>query len=175
MEKFCFVDFSNQNILDKKLISLKARPRLDIKCIKYIYESDEPFSIVFDVNTKKKEDDFVFGIGVFNSEGIQCYGTNTFIEDFKSLSISGKGKVKVHVPALNLINGTYFLNVAVHKRDGYPFDYHHFQYTFKVTSSEKDVGIARIPHNWEFSKNIKLEKTKYQKGKEDKKVPAAAK
>jgi len=125
---------------------------------KYIYTSDESFSIEFDVNAKIEEDDFVFGIGIFNTEGVQCYGTNTFIEDFKSRSISGKGKIKINVPALNLINGSYFLNVAVHKRDGYPFDYHHFQYTFRVTSTYKDVGITRIPHNWEFSDNIKLQK-----------------
>jgi ABC-2 type transport system ATP-binding protein/lipopolysaccharide transport system ATP-binding protein len=125
---------------------------------KYIYESDEPFSIEFDVNARVKENDFVFGIGIFNTEGVQCYGTNTFIEDFKSKSISGKGKIKINVPALNLINGSYFLDVAVHKRDGYPFDYHHFLYTFKVTSTYKDVGITRIPHNWEFSNNIKLRK-----------------
>jgi len=48
--------------------------------------------------------------------------------------------------------------VAVHKRDGYPFDYHHFQYSFKVTSTHRDVGVVRIPHQWEFSHNIELEK-----------------
>lgn len=125
---------------------------------KYIYEADEPFIIEFDVHAEKPEADFVFGMGIFNTEGISCYGTNTLIEDFKSLDISGKGKIKIHVPALNLVNGTYYLDVAVHKRDGYPFDYHHFQYTFRVTSSYKDVGILRVPHTWEFSDNIKLEK-----------------
>ncbi|NIM14216.1 MAG: ATP-binding cassette domain-containing protein [Candidatus Aminicenantes bacterium] len=125
---------------------------------KYIFESDESFAIEFDVFAREPEEDFVFGIGIYNSEGIQCYGTNTFIEDYKSKRISGRGKVKVHAPELNLVNGTYFLDVAVHKRDGYPFDYHHFQYTFKVTSTHKDVGVVRIPHQWEFSHNIKLEK-----------------
>ena len=125
---------------------------------KYIYDADESFTIEFDVHAEKQETDFVFGIGIFNTEGISCYGTNTLIEDFKSLDISGKGKIKIHVPALNLVNGTYYLDVAVHKRDGYPFDYHHFQYTFRVTSSYKDVGILRVPHTWEFSDNIKLEK-----------------
>jgi ABC-type polysaccharide/polyol phosphate transport system ATPase subunit len=125
---------------------------------KYIYEADEPFSIEFEVEAHRPEEDFVFGIGIFNSEGISCYGTNTMIDDFKSLGISGQGRIKIHIPALNLINGSYFLNVAVHKRDGYPFDYHHFQYTFKVTSNHHDVGIARIPHEWEFSPNIELEK-----------------
>lgn len=124
---------------------------------KYIYESDEPFSIEFDVEAKREEDDFVFGLGVFNSEGVNCYGTNTFMEDMKSKSIKGKGKVKINVPALNLVNGSYFLDLAVHKRDGYPFDYHHFQYTFKVTSTHRDVGIVRINHQWNFPENIQFE------------------
>ena len=66
--------------------------------------------------------------------------------------------MRLVVPSLGLVNGTYFLDVAVHKRDGYPFDYHHFQYTFRVTSSHRDVGIARIPHRWEFSDNIRPDK-----------------
>lgn len=134
-----------------KMIDKKGRE-------KYIYEADEPFSIEFDVNAKIEEKDFVFGIGIFNSEGILCYGSNTHIEDYKSSLIKGKGKIKINVKALHLINGTYFLDVAVHKRDGYPFDYHHFQYTFRVTSVCRDVGITRIHHDWEFSNNIRLKK-----------------
>lgn len=124
---------------------------------KYIYETNEPFSIEFNVQAHKHEDDFVFGLGILNTEGVSCYGTNTLIEDFQSIAISGTGKVKISIPALNLIDGAYFLDVAVHKRDGFPFDYHHFQYTFRVTSSHRDVGIARINHHWEFSDNIKFE------------------
>ncbi|MCK4763208.1 MAG: ABC transporter ATP-binding protein [Candidatus Aminicenantes bacterium] len=125
---------------------------------KYIYESDEPFTIEFDVDAKQQEKDFVFGVGIYNSEGTLCYGSNTHIEDYKAALIEGKGKVKIHVQALHLINGTYFLDAAVHKRDGYPFDYHHFQYTFRVTSTFRDVGISRVYHDWEFSKNIRLQK-----------------
>lgn len=123
---------------------------------KYIFEADEPLSIEFDVQAKREETDFVFGIGIYNSEGICVYGSNTLLENYLSQSISGSGRVKVHVPALQLINGTYFLDVAVHKRDGFPFDYHHFQYTFRVTSIHRDVGVARVDHRWEFSPNIQL-------------------
>ncbi len=125
---------------------------------KYIFEQNEPFTIEFNVNSKIEEKDFVFGIGIFNTEGIQCYGSNTLIEDFKSQSIKGKGKIRINISNINLVNGTYFFDLAVHKRDGYPFDYHHFQYTFKITSIYRDVGIARISHEWEFSKNIKIHK-----------------
>ncbi len=121
---------------------------------KYIFQSDEPLLIQFDVEARAAESDFVFGIGVFNGEGINCYGSNTLLENYAARQIRGKGKVRLAVPALGLVNGTYFLDIAVHKRDGYPFDYHHFQYSFHVTSSHRDVGIARIPHRWEFSDNI---------------------
>lgn len=123
---------------------------------KYVFYYDEPLTIEFDVNAKKKEKDFVFGLGIINPEGVNCYGSNTQIENFKSNEISGKGKVRIKIPALNLVNGTYFLNLAVHKRDGFPFDYHHFLYTFKVMSTHRDIGIARVSHEWDFSDNIKL-------------------
>jgi len=129
---------------------------------KYIFEADEPLAIQFDVEAHSAESDFVFGIGVYNGEGISCYGSNTLLENFNAEQIQGKGKVRLTVPALGLVNGTYFLDIAVHKRDGYPFDYHHFQYSFRVTSSHHDVGIARILHNWEFSDNIVFKKNENQ-------------
>ncbi len=125
---------------------------------KYIFQVDEPLAIQFDVEAHSAESDFVFGIGVFNGEGISCYGSNTLLENYSARQIQGKGNVRLTVPALGLVNGTYFLDIAVHKRDGYPFDYHHFQYSFKVVSSHRDVGIARIPHRWEFSDNISFTK-----------------
>jgi ABC-2 type transport system ATP-binding protein/lipopolysaccharide transport system ATP-binding protein len=125
---------------------------------KYIYQADEPLAIEFDVAATAEQDDFVFGIGVFNSEGIQVYGSNTLLENLVSRSLAGSGRVRLEIPALGLVNGTYFLDIAAHKRDGYPFDYHHFQYTFRVTSSHRDVGIARIPHRWQFSGGISFNK-----------------
>jgi len=127
---------------------------------KYVFAFDEPLTIEFDVKSEKKEKDFVFGLAVLNSEGVNCYGSNTHIENLKSREMEGEGRVKISIPAFNLVNGTYFLNLAVHKRDGFPFDYHHFMYTFKVTSIHRDIGIARVEHHWDFSDNITFIKGK---------------
>jgi hypothetical protein len=54
----------------------------------------------------------------------------------------------------SVVEGTYKLDVAVHKRDGAPYDYHRLLYTFRVKSRVKDVGIYRPRHRWEFSPNI---------------------
>jgi hypothetical protein len=58
--------------------------------------------------------------------------------------------------SLGLVEGTYKLDVAVHRRDGYPYDYHRLLHTFRVKSRTKDVGIFRPPHRWTFSPNVRL-------------------
>ena len=55
----------------------------------------------------------------------------------------GDGQVTLVIDSLDLVEGTYKLDVAVHKRDGYPYDYHRLLYTFRVKSRTKDVGIYR--------------------------------
>jgi hypothetical protein len=55
------------------------------------------------------------------------------------------------IESLDLVDGTYKLDVAVHRRDGYPYDYHRLRYTFRVKSRSRDVGIYRPRHAWRFN------------------------
>ncbi len=123
---------------------------------KHVFHPEEGMVIEMEVVAREPLKDFVFGIGIFNSQGISCYGTNTDLEDFEPLSISGGGKVTCRIERLSLINGTYYLDVAAHKRDGYPYDYHRSLYSFLVSSTLRDVGIARLPHAWKFTPKIKI-------------------
>ena len=47
---------------------------------------------------KPGEADFVFGIGLFNSNGVSCYGTNTDIERFQAGKLEGSGTVLIEIP-----------------------------------------------------------------------------
>lgn len=123
---------------------------------KHVFSPDEGMVIEIDVVAYSHITDFVFGIGIFNSQGISCYGTNTHLEDFVPVSIKGEGKITCRINRLSLINGTYYLDIATHKRDGYPYDYHHNLYSFLVSSPNKDVGICRLSLAWDFSPQIKL-------------------
>jgi ABC-2 type transport system ATP-binding protein/lipopolysaccharide transport system ATP-binding protein len=127
---------------------------------KNVFSSDEGMVIEMDVTAPSRQQDFVFGIGIFNSQGIFCYGTNTNLEDYEPISIEGEEKVVCRIDRLGLVNGTYYLDVAAHKKDGYPYDYHRNLYSFLVSSGSKDEGIARLPHRWEFSANIKMNSPK---------------
>ena len=88
----------------------------------------------------KPINDFVFGIGLYSADGVNCYGTNTNLEAFTPDEIRGDGEVTFDIESLDLVEGTYKLDVAVHKRDGYPYDYHRLLYTFRVKSRTREVG-----------------------------------
>src|SRR5947209_891652 len=42
----------------------------------HVFHTGDPMSIVVKVRAKEPTDDFVFGVGLFNAEGVCCYGTN---------------------------------------------------------------------------------------------------
>ncbi|MBM3312378.1 MAG: ABC transporter ATP-binding protein, partial [Candidatus Aminicenantes bacterium] len=123
---------------------------------KHVFHPEEGMTVELEVAAREAVSDFVFGVGVFNSLGTLCYGTNTHLEDWEPLSFVGQGKVACKIDRLNLVNGTYYLDVAVHRRDGYPYDYHHNLYSFLVSSTLRDEGVVRMPHRWEFSPDIRL-------------------
>jgi ABC-type polysaccharide/polyol phosphate transport system ATPase subunit len=125
----------------------------------HVFHSGDAVEIRLEIHCHQPLKDFVFGVGLFNAEGYCCYGTNTHIEQLEPEQIEGTGEIRFHIERLELVEGTYKIDVAAHKVDGYPYDYHRLLYTFRVKSRTKDVGIYRPAHRWTFSSNIKFEKS----------------
>ena len=124
----------------------------------FVFHSGDPLSIRLKVHATRPTDDFVFGVGLFNAEGVCCYGTNTYLEEMNPERLAGDADVTFAIDSLELVEGTYKLDVAVHKRDGYPYDYHRLLYTFRVKSRARDVGIYRPRHHWSFSAGVTFKK-----------------
>jgi len=122
----------------------------------FVFHSGDRVSIRLKVHAAHPTDDFVFGIGLFNADGVCCYGTNTYLEEMDPDQLAGDAEATFSVDSLDLIEGTYKLDVAVHKRDGYPYDYHRLLYTFRVKSRTHDVGIYRPRHQWSFSPHVRF-------------------
>ena len=122
----------------------------------HVFQSGDPLEIRLDVTSKEKITDFVFGLGLFNADNVCVYGTNTNLEEFQPTEIQGDAVVTFKIDHLDLVEGTYRLDLAAHKTDGYPYDYHRLLYTFRVKSRIRDVGIYRPDHKWEFGGGIKF-------------------
>jgi ABC-type polysaccharide/polyol phosphate transport system ATPase subunit len=122
----------------------------------HVFQAGSPMQVRISLRAPLPVDDFVVGIGIFNADGTCCYGTNTAIEDFAPERLSGDAEITFAIEALDLVEGTYKLDVAVHKIDGYPYDYHRLLYTFRVKSRARDVGIYRPRHAWQFSGGVEF-------------------
>jgi len=136
-------------ITSVRLLDARGRER-------HVYVPGESLKIEIAVFAPSLAEDFVFGVGFFSADGICVYGTNTHIEGYVPSLAHGKGQVSLVLPVLSLVEGTYLLDVAVHKRDGTPYDYHRGLHSFRVKSRVKDVGIYRPQHDWLFSGDILL-------------------
>ena len=101
-------------------------------------------------------EDFVFGVGIFTADGTAVYGTNTHIEEFKPKQVAGPFSFTFEIKDLRLVEGSYILDIAAHRRDGTPYDYHRGLYSFRVRSRVKDVGVYRPHHTWTFSASLDL-------------------
>jgi ABC-type polysaccharide/polyol phosphate transport system ATPase subunit len=122
----------------------------------HVFHTGDPLEIRLKVRAHEATGDFVFGFGLFNADGICCYGTNTAIDELEPAEIAGEGEVRLAIASLKLVEGTYKVDLAVHKKDGYPYDYHRLLYTFRVKSRTRDVGIYRPDHRWNFTPNIRF-------------------
>ncbi len=122
----------------------------------HMFQSGDPMTVQLALSASKPMEDFAFGIGFFNAEGVCCYGTNTWVEELAGRRFEGQGEVRFVIDGLDLTEGTYKIDVAVHSRDGYPYDYHRLLHTFRVKSRIKDVGIYRPRHRWEFSPSVQI-------------------
>jgi hypothetical protein len=136
-----------------RLLDARGRER-------HVYVPGESLTLAISVNAPARVDDFVFGVGVFTTDGVNAYGTNTHLEDWVPREITGSAEVRLELEDLRLVEGTYLLDVAVHKRDGTPYDYHRGLHSFRMKSHIKDVGIYRPAHRWNFSGRIALDPPK---------------
>ncbi len=129
----------------------------DDKGAGHLFQSGARLAIRMRVNATERVTDFVFGVSIFDAAGVCCYGTNTDIEHYRPVELTGAGEVVFNIDSLDLVEGTYKLDVAVHRRDGVQYDYHRLLYTFRVKSQTRDAGIYRPAHAWTFTPNIRFE------------------
>lgn len=122
----------------------------------HVFRSGDPMEIRLRVRAHSPVSDLAFGIGIFNADGVCCYGTNTDIDGATSAEMSGEGEVRFAIDRLDLLAGSYKIDVAAHRRNGAPYDYHRLLHTLRVTSSRNDTGVFRPPHQWAFSGGIRI-------------------
>jgi ABC-type polysaccharide/polyol phosphate transport system ATPase subunit len=117
---------------------------------RHVFVPGERLTLALTVRARAEVADFVFGVGLFTADGVSVYGTNTHLEEWTPRALSGEAEVRFEMDDLRLVEGSYLIDVAAHRRDGTPYDYHRGLYSFRVKSRLKDVGVYRPQHRWTF-------------------------
>ena len=120
------------------------------------FKTGESITLDLSYSVREKVTDGVFGFGIFRSDGLWCYGTNTRIDRFDNFDIEEDGHYQVKLDEVMLIPGEYWVDVTIEWGEGNPVDYYKEAMRFEVVSNVTDVGVLRVPHSWTFDNIEKL-------------------
>jgi hypothetical protein len=90
----------------------------------------------------------VFGIGIYRDDGICIYGTNTDLDKVELAIAKDRGKIRFNIERLSLLNGNYWVDIAIHDMQHIPFDYWTKALKFSCQSSTGEPGLYRPDHSW---------------------------
>jgi len=110
----------------------------------------QPFTIQINYRASQKIEKPVFGLAIHRSDGIHITGPNTKFSGRQIDAIQGEGSIRYSVGKIPLLEGVYYVSVAVHDwTDTKMFDYHDKMYPFYILSSEKErYGMITLYGEW---------------------------
>lgn len=95
--------------------------------------------------------DVVFGIGINRGDGLAVCGTNTHIERLTLPPLGLEGRIQIEISRIGLLDGSFAIDIAAHRVDGYPFDYHKDALHFTVRSPVGRVGVCIPKMEWSIN------------------------
>jgi ABC-type polysaccharide/polyol phosphate transport system ATPase subunit len=122
---------------------------------RYHFRSGEDVAFEIVVHAHQELDDFVFGVAIATPRGHEIWGTNTDIAGYLPERLPlGRTRLRLECPGLRLGPGEYLIDVAVHARDGNPYDYRRKLAAVTVTAAERGIGVYFPEHRWTFGDGI---------------------
>lgn len=90
------------------------------------------------------------GLIFFRNDKLQCYGTNTQRERLTEFTLKEEGVITCEFDKLNLVAGSYWIDIALRAKDMFAYDYKAQAVRFTVYNSVDEVGVAKLDHKWKF-------------------------
>jgi ABC-2 type transport system ATP-binding protein len=107
--------------------------------------SGEPLTITLHYEAREPVEDVVMGIGVFDLQGREMFGSNTDILGYELPTVAGQGRVVFRIPKVPFLDGTYMLTIGVHSRDeGTVYDWSEQRHSFEVMHPGRSSGMLDL-------------------------------
>jgi ABC-2 type transport system ATP-binding protein len=111
----------------------------------------DSMGIEMEVLAHEATDDWVAGVAITNHLDLLVYGTNTKLMGIELPPISGRRRVRYLFDGIPMVEGQYYVTLAVHPKVG-P-EYHRLDraVSFKVFSEAADDGVLHLAPRFEVS------------------------
>ncbi len=116
-----------------------------------VFRTGEDIQIKLIYKVNKPVKDAVFGISIFRSDGLLCYGTNTKIERFDIFDLKKDSEVWFDLNNFSLLPGEYSVDVSILCGDGISVDFYREAIHFEMMSEISDMGVMRAQHIWHMN------------------------
>ena len=110
----------------------------------------EPFTIHIDYTAEKVLEDAVIGLALYRGDGTLVYGTNTLIDTSEPVKLERSGSIDLRVDSLRLANGQYTVDLALHRPDGFNYDFWRDICTVDIADKIQAPGEIALLHTWEI-------------------------
>lgn len=92
----------------------------------------------------------IFSVTLSDVQGQVLLDTNTAIAGLSLSQIEGRGWLVLNLERLDLVGGSYFVDVGVYQQDwSYAYDYHWHVYPLVVRSTANQQGLLSPPLRWD--------------------------
>ena len=109
----------------------------------------DPFTIHINYTAQKQLDDAVIGLAIYRSDGALIYGTNTLIDTSEPVTLHPEGIIDLKVDGLPAANGDYTIDLALHKPDGFNYDFWRDICTIHIADKIQTPGEIALSHQWD--------------------------
>ena len=110
----------------------------------------DPFTIHIDYTAQKQLEDAVIGLAVYRSDGTLVYGTNTLIDTSSPVTLKTAGTIDLKIEGLPASNGNYSIDLAIHRPDGFNYDFWRNICTLRIADKVQTPGEIALSHQWDI-------------------------
>lgn len=113
-----------------------------------VFATGDSLQLKINYIVRERVKDAVFGIAIYRSDGLNCYGVNTKIDKLQEFELSKNGSTTLILNNVNLLQGEYFIDIAIECEIGVPVDYYKEAHKIQFYSKLDEDGVIRFDHKW---------------------------
>lgn len=117
-----------------------------------LFDPQEDITVRIRYRSKVALDDVVLGLALYRTDGVYIYGTNSLLDKTGVVKLEGTGTIDLNMRRVGLNQGEYSVDLALHRPDGFSYDFWRNTCTFTISEKRSEVGIISLDHEWKIRK-----------------------